>query len=312
MDRNHLFTVQSPDGQPTECALLAEAEIAPEGDAFKSKLEWAGVEASGSSEDEALQALLNELGGKINDEASGFKPTFEAYVAKHGRTLSAEEFENKQWENMQKNPLRTDLSPDEQYHIPILAEATMIREGDSVTIKMGLLDVEASGGDLNSASNAFMEKLNELTGDEANPGPQYETFAAYLREKGERIPLEQLKAEREQQAAYETAKDQIEEITPDQIEDRSSKGTPVVVDFWAPWCGPCRMITPVLAELQTEWAGKMAFAKINVDEHDGIWDRFGFKGIPCLILFKDGEEIHRVVGFGGREGLVAELEPHAK
>ena len=74
----------------------------------------------------------------------------------------------------------------------------------------------------------------------------------------------------------------------------------MLVDFWAEWYGPCRMVTPVLAELAERWAGRIVIRKINVDEFDGVWDRFAFRGIPAMIMFKDGQEIHRVLGFGGK------------
>jgi thioredoxin len=69
----------------------------------------------------------------------------------------------------------------------------------------------------------------------------------------------------------------------------------LLVDFWAEWCGPCRMVTPVLAGLAEQWAGRIVVRKINVDQFDGIWEKFNFRGIPAMIMFKDGEEIHRVI-----------------
>lgn len=71
---------------------------------------------------------------------------------------------------------------------------------------------------------------------------------------------------------------------------------PVVVDFWAPWCPPCRVIAPILAELADEYAGKLTIAKINIDEQQRSMIRFGIQGAPTLIIFKDGKEIDRLVG----------------
>jgi thioredoxin-like negative regulator of GroEL len=70
------------------------------------------------------------------------------------------------------------------------------------------------------------------------------------------------------------------------------------------------MVTPVLAALAEQWSGRIVVRKIDVDQFDGIWERFNFRGIPAMIMFKDGKEIHRVIGFGGKAKLVAELEPH--
>ena len=83
---------------------------------------------------------------------------------------------------------------------------------------------------------------------------------------------------------------------------------PVVVDFWAPWCGPCRAMAPVFEELSTEYAGKLRFAKMNTDENEMTPPRYGIQGIPTAIFYKDGREVNRMVGFGGRPALKRMIE----
>jgi len=83
---------------------------------------------------------------------------------------------------------------------------------------------------------------------------------------------------------------------------------PVLVDFWAPWCGPCRMIAPIVEELAQEYDGKMLFAKVNTDENPEVPGKLGIRGIPTLILYVDGEEAERMVGFAPKPVLKRKLD----
>jgi len=84
--------------------------------------------------------------------------------------------------------------------------------------------------------------------------------------------------------------------------------TPVMVDFWAPWCGPCRAVAPVLEDLARDYAGKVKIAKLNTDENPERMVEYGVMGIPTLILFKDGKEVDRIVGAGPRAIYTQRLE----
>jgi thioredoxin 1 len=82
----------------------------------------------------------------------------------------------------------------------------------------------------------------------------------------------------------------------------------VLVDFWAPWCGPCKMIAPVLEELDSEIGEKVKIVKLDVDENQETASKFGVMSIPTLIVLKDGEVVDKVVGFQPKEALAERLE----
>lgn len=85
---------------------------------------------------------------------------------------------------------------------------------------------------------------------------------------------------------------------------------PTLVDFWAEWCGPCKMVAPIVEEIAEEYDGKLRVAKLDVDSNRKTPGTYGVQGIPTLILFKDGQEATRVVGFRPKKGMIEELLPH--
>jgi thioredoxin 1 len=98
-------------------------------------------------------------------------------------------------------------------------------------------------------------------------------------------------------------------LTKDNFDSEIESGV-TLVDFWAPWCGPCRMIAPVIEELADEWKGKAKIGKLNTDEHGEVAMNYGIQGIPTLILFKDGKPVDRVVGALPKAQFTQLLEKH--
>ncbi len=101
------------------------------------------------------------------------------------------------------------------------------------------------------------------------------------------------------------ASDKVVHISDDQFDNLvTNSDLPVLVDFWAPWCGPCKAIGPVIDELADEFDGKAVITKMNVDDNPATPGRFGIRAIPTLILFKGGEVVEKVTGAVGKGQLV--------
>jgi thioredoxin len=306
--RGHEFTVDLPGEGTYTIKLLEGVQIEKSDGTAIGRWPAFDLEATGDSEDDVFEKLMGCLHQKTGDPGSSEFEPFAAYVREHGTRLSEEAAAARVRGQLSEITVRWHVTEDEQYMVRLFQDIEVQRDGDTVTLRA--FGLEGSDQDVHQALMALNGALSAACGEDDAPGPRFDEFTSWVRSNGERVLDDVLVQEAKDKHAYVVARDKLTAITPEDITAQSSTGVPLLVDFWAEWCGPCRMVTPVLAELAEQWAGRIVVRKIDVDQFEGIWERFNFRGIPAMLMFKDGREIHRVIGFGGKKQLVAELEPH--
>ena len=98
------------------------------------------------------------------------------------------------------------------------------------------------------------------------------------------------------------------EVTDANFEELVNAGKPMVLDFWAEWCGPCRMVSPIIDELATEYEGKVTIGKMDVDNNNDVVAQFGIRNIPTVLFFKDGKLVDKQVGAAQKSAFLAKID----
>jgi thioredoxin 1 len=185
-------------------------------------------------------------------------------------------------------------------------EETTLPDG-TIRLYFEPLDIEATGTTQQDAREMFMrlfEQKLELD-DEAR-----EAFEKWAPEHVIEVEMseEDIREEEElENAAKEAGKD-FPELVPDTFDAAIAVTKPVLVDFWAPWCKPCLFAAPVLKEIHEELADSFDVAKVNVEDHPELGERFDVQGIPCFVLFREGAEVDRLVGSAPKEQFRAAID----
>ena len=100
----------------------------------------------------------------------------------------------------------------------------------------------------------------------------------------------------------------VTELTADSFKKEISGQIPIIIDFWASWCGPCKMLAPIFEDVSKDYAGKLRFAKISTEDYPQIAEQHDITGIPCLIVFKNGKEVDRIIGFSPKPALKQKID----
>lgn len=195
--------------------------------------------------------------------------------------------------------------------IPVSEHSTFTERPDGRwEVRFPPLGVRAEGDTKEDARKALIAAIGEATDSSPDALARFKEWSDEFGVE-EEIPEDEWRAQQATIEASHAASAGFPALTVDSFQDAIAGAAPLLVDFWAEWCMPCHRLAPTLKQVADQLDGRMRVAKLNVDDHHEVSERLGIKGIPTMILFREGKELHRLVGSGrSREQMLAEIEPH--
>jgi thioredoxin 1 len=185
-------------------------------------------------------------------------------------------------------------------------EITTYDDG-KVSARFEPLNLEVLGGDEDHARELLLEVLQDRVNADEDARQVFSEWA-----KDHILEVEMSDKDLAEERAVETkaaeASSGFRELAPENFDAAIAGAKPVLVDFWAPWCQPCLRAAPVLKEIHDEHASRFDVAKVNVENYPMFNERFTIQGIPCFIVFQNGEEVDRIVGIAPKQEFLAEIE----
>jgi thioredoxin 1 len=169
------------------------------------------------------------------------------------------------------------------------------------------LDVRGSGASKDAAFTAMREALDDKVNNDEAAMRTFQQWASdnIIEQEITEEQYQQELAERRKQKRYPSSA--LPQLTPETFDEAISSATPTLVDYWAAWCEPCHAMAPVLHEVKDTMDGELRVFGVDVEAHEELWERFDLKGIPTLIVFRDGREQQRILGTRSVDELLREI-----